>query len=84
MPEKIRTRYSKLGFVTPEDQWINDNPEIYRKELEAAAQYLEPLVSKVKVLDWYDSIAGNVERMDYTAFRIICAGRWVKIFNLEV
>lgn len=84
LPEKIRTRYSKLGFVTPEDQWINDNPEIYRKELEAAAQYLEPLVSKVKVLDWYDSIAGNVERMDYTAFRIICAGKWIKIFNLTV
>lgn len=84
LPEKIRTRYSKLGFVTPEDQWINDNPEIYRKELEAAAQYLEPLLSKVKVLDWYDSIAGNVERMDYTAFRIICAGKWVKVFNLTV
>ena len=84
LPEKIRTRYSKLGFVTPEDQWINDNPEIYRKELEAAAQYLEPLVSKEKVLDWYDSIAGSVERMDYTAFRIICAGKWIKIFNLTV
>ena len=30
LPEKIRKRYSKLGFVTPEDQWINNNFEIGR------------------------------------------------------
>lgn len=84
LPEKIRTRYSKLGFVTPEDQWINDHPEIYRNELEKACEYLGLLVKKEKVLKWYDGIAGSVERMDYTAFRLICAGRWIKIFNLEV
>ena len=84
LPEMIRTRYSKLGFVTPEDQWINDHPEIYRNELEKACEYLGPLVKKEKVLKWYDGIAGSVERMDYTAFRLICAGRWIKIFNLEV
>ena len=84
LPEKIKTRYSKLGFVTPEDQWINENPEIYRMELEKATEALAPLLDKNKVMRWYDSISGKVERMDYTAFRIICAGRWVKIFNLEV
>ena len=35
-------------------------------------------------MKWYDSVAGKVSRMDYTAFRIICAGRWVKIFNINV
>ena len=84
LPEMIRTRYSKLGFVTPEDQWINDHPELYRNELEKACEYLGSLVKKEKVLKWYDGIAGSVERMDYTAFRLICAGRWIKIFNLEV
>lgn len=83
LPEKIKTRYSKLGFVTPEDQWINDNPDIYRNELIKACEYLSPIIDKEQVLKWYDSISGNVERMDYTAFRIICAGRWVKIFNLS-
>lgn len=84
LPEKIAKRYSKLGFVTPEDQWINDNPEIYRNELKEAAGALSSILNLDKVLDWYDSISGKVERMDYTAFRIICAGRWVKIFNLKV
>lgn len=84
LPEKIKTRYSKLGFVTPEDQWINDNPDIYRNELKEACKYLSAILDETQVLKWYDSISGKVERMDYTAFRIICAGRWVKIFNLEV
>lgn len=84
MPEKIRTRYSKLGFVTPEDKWINEHPEIYRKELIEACKYLSPLLNVDKVLNWYDSVSGNVQRMDYTAFRIICAGRWMKIFELKV
>ena len=84
LPDKIKYRYSKLGFVTPEDQWINEHPEIYRNELETACENLEGIVNKDKVLNWYDSISGKVERMDYTAFRIICAGRWIKIFNLKV
>lgn len=84
LPDKIKTRYSKLGFVTPEDQWINDNPEIYRNELLEACKYLSNILDSSQVMKWYDSVSGKVERMDYTAFRIICAGRWVKIFNLEV
>lgn len=84
LPEKIAKRYSKLGFVTPEDQWINEHPEIYRNELIEAVKYLSPILNLDKVLDWYDSVSGKVERMDYTAFRIICAGRWVKIFDLKV
>ena len=83
MPEKIRNRFSKLGFVTPEDQWINEHPETYRNELIEACKYLSPLLNVDKVLKWYDSVSGNVQRMDYTAFRIICAGRWMKIFELK-
>lgn len=84
LPDKIKNRYSKLGFVTPEDQWINSNPEIYRNELKDAAKALSPVLSEEKVLDWYDSMKNGVERMDFMPFRIICAGHWVKVFDLEV
>ena len=84
LPEKIRTRYSKLGFVTPEDQWINNSPEIFRKEIEDAAEALSPLLKKETVMAWYDRIEGKVQRMDFIPWHIICAGHWVKIFDLEV
>nr|MCR5234426.1 hypothetical protein [Lachnospiraceae bacterium] len=84
LPEKIRTRYSKLGFVTPEDQWINNSPEVFRKEIEDAAETLAPLVRKDKVMEWYGRIEGNVQRMDFMPWRLICASHWVKLFGLEV
>lgn len=84
LPEKIRTRYSKLGFVTPEDQWINNSPEVFRKEIEDAAKTLAPLVRKDKVMEWYGRIEGNVQRMDFMPWRLICASHWVKLFGLEV
>ena len=84
LPDKIRTRYSKLGFVTPEDQWINDNPEVFRKEIEDAAEALSPLLNRDTVVKWYNGIEGNVKRMDFMPWRIICAGHWVKLFDLEV
>lgn len=84
LPEKIRTRYSKLGFVTPEDQWINDNKDFYREELRKASENLSPILSVDKVLSWYDAKKNGVERMDFMLFRIICAGRWIRVFNLGI
>ena len=84
LPEKIRTRYSKLGFVTPEDQWINNNREAFRKEIMDAAEALSPLLDKDRVKAWCDRIDGNVKRRDFIPWHIICAGHWVKLFDLEV
>ena len=84
LPEKIRNRYSKLGFVTPEDQWINNDSGTFRKEIEQAAEILEPLLKKDTVMAWFDRIEGNVQRMDFMPWRIICAGHWVRLFELEV
>lgn len=84
LPDKIRNRYSKLGFVTPEDQWINNDPAAFRREIEQAAEALSPLLKKDTVMTWYDRIEGNVRRMDFMPWRIICAGHWVKLFDLEV
>lgn len=84
LPDKILKRYSKLGYVTPEEKWINEHPEVYREELDKVAGYLEGILDKNKLMNWYDSLAGNVQRMDYMLFRIICAGKWIKIFDLKV
>ena len=84
LPDKIRNRYSKLGFVTPEDQWINNDPTAFRKEIEQAAEALSPMLKKDTVMAWYDRIEGNVHRMDFMPWRIICAGHWVRLFDLEV
>lgn len=84
LPEKILSRYSKLGFETPEDQWINDNQDLFRKELELACESLQPLLEKQQVMKWYDECGRNATRGNYLLWRIICAGRWMNVFNVSL
>ncbi len=82
LPDKIRNRYSKLGFVTPEDQWINSNYNKYQKELKESAEMLEGIIDSDKVMKWFGN--NKVRRQDSTIWRIICAGHWVRLFNVNV
>ncbi|MDP4171669.1 MAG: asparagine synthase (glutamine-hydrolyzing) [Bacillota bacterium] len=84
LPDKIRTRYSKLGFVTPEDEWIRNNVDLFRSELQSACKALAGILQEEKVLQWFDANYMNFKRGDFTVWRIICAGRWIKLFNVEM
>lgn len=84
LPEKIRNRYSKLGFVTPEDQWIASNQTLFRNELDTACDVLNRLFDKDMVMQWFDDQDGSVERGNYLVWRIICASHWVKVFNVKI
>ena len=81
LPDKVKNRYSKLGFVTPEDQWINNNKDKFRKELVEAVGILSTVLEGDRVLKWFDN--NGVRRGDFTVWRIICAAHWVKVFDLE-
>lgn len=84
LPDKIRTRYSKLGFVTPEDQWIQDNPDLFRNEIVNACDKLSGIIDTEQVMSWYDDIGCKIKRGDFTVWRIICAAHWVEIFNVTI
>lgn len=84
LPEKIRKRYSKLGFVTPEEQWIKNNPALFRTELEEACLLLKNLLDKELVMQWFDRQGGAVERGNYLVWRIICTGHWIKVFDVKI
>ena len=84
LPEKIRTRYSKLGFTTPEDRWIEQNAGQYRRELADACDALAPLLDKQQVMQWFDRKKGKVDRGDFMIWRMICAGRWMNLFHVSV
>jgi asparagine synthase (glutamine-hydrolysing) len=85
LPEKIRTRTSKLGFAVPVEVWIMKNPQIIRKEVENASDSLDFLFSKSQVLKWFDDNTDNelALKNDFL-WRLISAGRWVRIFNVRL
>lgn len=84
LPDKIRNRYSKLGFVTPEDQWINHNYEQYKEEVSKSLKILEDIIDRDKAEKWFSRKQGKIQRQDFTTWRIICAGHWAKIFNVKI
>lgn len=84
LPDKIRNRYSKLGFVTPEDQWINRNYEQYKEEVNKSLGILEDIVDRDKAKKWFGKKQGKIQRQDFTTWRIICAGHWAEIFNVKI
>ncbi len=83
LPEKIRTRMDKMGFVTPEEYWIRSKPDIFRKEIECAIDASNGILTK-DCLFRFDDIIANKRSFDSTIWRMICFGRWIKRFNIAI
>lgn len=83
LPEKIRARYSKFGFVTPEDKWIRENVEEFGAEFHKACKHISKFMDTSKLEKWYDEKAAEMKRNDFLAWRVICFGRWTEVFDLQ-
>jgi len=83
LPERVRNRVDKMGFVTPEETWLREGgPAQFRAALaeavEASAGVLRPGV--LEVLE--DMIAGR-SAFSYLPWRCISFGRWLKVFGVS-
>lgn len=83
VPESIINRSDKMGFVTPEEIWIKSNNEVFRKELIETIKISQGLIND-KILNFFDAIVHNKRHFDFTIWRYIAFGRWLKTFNILV
>ena len=84
LPEEIFKRKTKLGYSTPENKWIMENKETVEIHFKESIKYLEPILDNKKTLEWFYSKVNNVEFGDFSIWRFICAGYWIKVFNVEI
>lgn len=83
IPENIRCRTTKLGFAVPVDVWVIKHPAKIREELAVALDELTAILDKEKILCWFDKNKTNeLALKNVILWRIICAGKWVKLFNV--
>ncbi|MCK7479357.1 MAG: asparagine synthase-related protein [Candidatus Moduliflexus flocculans] len=84
VPEKIRQRQDKLGFVTPEEQWmrVSHNKQFHAMLKEATA-HLGLWISKTKLEDLFLSHDKDSRQFDWSIWRIINAGIWARLFNID-
>ncbi|WP_394903139.1 asparagine synthase (glutamine-hydrolyzing) [Clostridium butyricum] len=83
LPEKIRMRKDKMGFVTPEVEWIRENKEIFRVIFENGCDRLKAMINKDMALSWFDDQMKSTKKFDFTIWRIICLGKWMDIFKVS-
>jgi len=83
LPEPIRMRRDKMGFVTAEEEWIKkQNPKLFQNAvkdaLEASQGILLPSVCQIA-----DQTVSGKRPFSYLVWRLISFGRWVKLFSIN-
>lgn len=85
LPDKVRLRVSKFGFVTPEDKWINSNVEMFDEEMKKAARILadNDILDHDRVMSWWNAEKGKIKRGYRLPWRIVCAAHWFEVFDVK-
>jgi len=82
MPEAIRNRKDKMGFVSPDDIWFLENAETIRKDIQEAIIIFSDLLSE-KILDLFDEQIIQKKKYNPFFFRLWSFYIWYKIFFLK-
>lgn len=84
LPEPIRTRMDKMGFVTPEEVWMRTQaPNLFRKELRRAIEATSGVLN-ASALDCLEGVISGTERFSFLPWRMISFGRWMERFSVRV
>jgi asparagine synthase (glutamine-hydrolysing) len=84
LPEKIRNRTDKIGFITSEENWIRQtHTKEFRAMLEHSISNSEGII-KPESLAYFDKICSGDIPFDYTYWRLIAFGLWMEKFSVQV
>lgn len=83
LPETIRTRTDKLGFVTAEEEWArNHAPQQFLAAIDDAIA-LSQGVLRPSVRTLAEQMISGQQPYNHLLWRLICFGLWVKRFNVN-
>lgn len=82
LPERIRTRMDKMGFVTPEEVWVREEaPERFRAELRRAIDASRGVI-RPNALERLEAVIAGREKFSFLVWRMISFGRWMERFRV--
>lgn len=82
LPQPIRFRKDKMGFVAPDAPWIIKNKEAVRKELEEAIAVTG--IFSEQLLTRFDRFIAGSLGYEPIYFRAMALNRFLKIFKMEI
>ena len=81
IPESIRCRCDKMGFVTPEEVWMKDNLRpLIEDMMESVSFRKRPYWDAVAVKEDYRAFVEGKSDYSFELFRIVCAEFWLRAF----
>ena len=83
LPEAVRMRPDKKGFLTPEQKWVTqDGGKVIRRLLETSIECSQGTL-KPCALAYFDDVAAGSKPFDFTYWRLISLGLWMNAFNIR-
>lgn len=84
LPDEVRMRMDKMGFVTPEEVWLREHaPNEFRRAVAECVDASRGIVTRSATTFVDDVIAGRVP-FSFTAWRIVSFGAWLRRFEVQV
>ncbi len=84
VPERIRRRQDKMGFVTPEEQWMRHTHNAdFQAILRENIGFLGPWIDRSRLEDRFRSITQGSRAFDWSIWRAINAGIWARQFHMD-
>lgn len=80
LPESIRWRRDKKGFITPEEIWLkNQLSEMVKNEFNHSLLHEQEIIDKEKFLKYYQDFLNGKSSTDYSLiFRTFIFEKWMK------
>jgi len=83
LPEEVRLRKDKKGFITPEEKWfLQEYTSELRIMLSNAIKYSNGFIKSSCINDFDRMITGKIP-FDLSFWRIIVFGYWMKVHNVK-
>lgn len=84
LPIQILNRKDKMGFTTPEERWVKtDFTDSLRNKIVETISSSQGII-RPAALDYFDKIVAGKLPFDYTYWRIILFGEWLKLFEVKI
>lgn len=84
IPERVRDRRDKLGFVTPEESWVRgEGREAFRRLLGEAVESSSGLLKGEIIRIGEEMIAGR-RPFHFLLWRVINFGQWLDLFSVSL
>lgn len=83
LPETVRNRMDKLGFVTPEEVWLRErSPDQFRKALREAVDTSCGLLNESALVLLEKMISGEMP-FNFVIWRMISFGAWMRVYSVK-